>query len=132
MDEYSIIETEDVPVTDLSNNDDIPPDMDMRAVSDSLGTEEVALNIWYFEPGEEIGYHAHSKQEEIYYIIQGEFSLKIGEPDDTEIVEIGSGAFYAVEPGIGHGHRYLGDDQGIILSIGSPAVEDPGFDPHEG
>lgn len=126
MDEYELVDTEDVPITDLSEHEDIPTDLNVRSVGDALGTEEADLSIWYFEPGEEIGYHAHSEQEEIYYIAEGEFSIKLGQPDDAEIIEVAPGAFYAVQPDIGHGHRYLGDDQGVVLAIGAPAVHDPG------
>jgi hypothetical protein len=31
---------------------------------------------------------------------------------------------------VGHGHRYVGDDRGVILAIGAPAVDDEGLDPH--
>jgi uncharacterized cupin superfamily protein len=126
MEEYEVAGTDDVPITDLSENDDIPTDQDMRAVGRALGTEEAAIALWYFEPGEEIGYHAHSEQEELYYVVEGEFSVKIGQPGDAEIVEVGPGDFYAVEPEIGHGHRYLGEDRGVVLAIGAPNVEDPG------
>ena len=37
----------------------------------------------------------------------------------------------SLSPEIGHGHRYVGDDRGVVLSVGAPAVEDPGLDPHQ-
>ena len=76
--EYDVTHTEDVPVTDLSEIDEIPPDLDIRSIDDALGTEETNCKLWYFDPGEEITYHAHSEQEELYYVIEGEFSLKLG------------------------------------------------------
>lgn len=129
--EYEVLGTEDVEVTDLSDVAEIPPDLDIRPVGDALGLDEMNVTIWYFEPGEGIGYHAHSEQEELYYVLEGQFSLKLGPSGETETREVGPGAFWAAGPETGHGHRYLGDDRGAVLAIGAPPVEDPGLDPHE-
>lgn len=129
--DHEVVHTDDVPVTDLSEIDEIPPDLDMRSLGDALGTDELNVNIWYFDPGEEIQYHAHTEQEELYYVLTGDFSIKVGRSGETESKEVGPGTFYAAGPEIGHGHRYLGDEQGIILAIGAPAVEDRGLDPHD-
>ncbi len=129
--EYEVLDTEDVDVTDLSDVAEIPPDLDIRPVGDGLGLDEMNVTVWYFEPGEGIGYHAHSEQEELYYVLEGQFSLKLGPSGETETHEVGPGAFWAAGPETGHGHRYLGDDRGAVLAIGAPPVEDPGLDPHE-
>jgi uncharacterized cupin superfamily protein len=129
--DHGIVHTDDVRVTDLSDVEEIPPDLDIRSIDEALGTDEMNVKLWYFDPGEEIQYHAHAEQEELYYIVEGEFSVKIGRSGEEEIHEAGSGTFYAAGPETGHGHRYVGDDQGIILAIGAPAVEDPGLDPHD-
>lgn len=129
--EYEVVDTEDVPVTDLSEIESLPPDLEIRDIDAVLGTENMIVRIWYFEPGDEISYHAHSEQEELYYIIKGEFSLKLGKSGETEIVEAGPGTFYAAGPKTGHGHRYVGDDEGIVLAIGAPDVHDPGLNPHQ-
>lgn len=131
MVEYEVVDTDDVPRTDLSDVEDIPPDLDIHAVDDLLGLDELRLKLWYFEPGEEISYHAHGEQEEVYFVLEGEFSLKLGRSGDTEIREVGPGDFWAAGPEIGHGHRYVGDDEGVVLAIGAPDVADPGLDPHE-
>jgi len=129
--DYGVVHTDDVPRTDLSQIEEIPPDLDVQSIGDELGLENMRINVWYFEPGEEIRYHAHAEQEECYYIIKGEFSLKLGKSGETELIEAGPGTFFAAGPGTGHGHRYVGDDEGIILGIGAPNVDDPGLDPHD-
>lgn len=129
--DYEVVDTDDVPVTDLSELDEVPPDLDIRAVDEALGLEQMQAKVWYFEPGEEIQYHAHSEQEELYYVLEGEFSLKLGRSGEEEIVEVGPGTFYAAGPEIGHGHRYVGDERGVVLAFGAPAVEDPGLNPHD-
>lgn len=130
MPEYGVVDPEKVSVTDLSENEEVPPDLTIREIGEALGIEQARVKLWYFDPGEEIQYHAHSEQEEIYYVIRGRFSLKLGQSGEEEYVEVAPGDFYAASPGIGHGHRYLGEDQGVVLAIGAPNVDDPGLDPH--
>ncbi|MXR50949.1 cupin domain-containing protein [Halovenus sp. WSH3] len=128
--EYNVADTEDVPITDLSEIEEIPPDLDIRALDEALGLQNVSLKLWYFEEGEEIQFHAHSEQEEVYYIMEGEFSLKLGRSDEEEFVEAGPGTAWVAEPMIGHGHRCISEGGGTVLAIGAPSVEDPGLDPH--
>jgi quercetin dioxygenase-like cupin family protein len=127
---YEVVHEDDVRVTDLSEIEEIPPDLDIRAIDESLSTDQLAVKIWYFEPGEEIQYHAHSEQEELYYVLEGEFSLKLGPSGEAEYVEAGPGTFWVAGPETGHGHRNVGDDRGAVLAVGAPNVEDPGMDPH--
>lgn len=128
--EYNVIDLDDVPLTDLSDIEEVPPDLDIRPVGKQLGLTEMRATVWYFEPGEEIQYHAHSEQEELFFVLEGEFSLKLGRADDVEYVDAGPGTFWVAEPEIGHGHRYVGDDRGVVLALGAPPVDDPGLDPH--
>lgn len=127
---YEVVPADDVPETDLSEIDAVPPDLNIRAVDDALGTEEIGVKLWYFEPGEEINYHAHGEQEELYYVVEGEFSLKLGRSGEEEYVDAGPGTFWVAGPETGHGHRYVGDDRGVVLAMGAPRVQDPGLDPH--
>jgi len=129
--EYDVLDLDETPVTDLSEIEELPPDLDVRPVGDLLGLERMRATVWYFEPGEEIQYHAHSEQEELYYVVEGEFSVKLGRSGEEEYVDVEAGALWAAGPEIGHGHRYVGDDRGVVLSVGAPAVEDPGLDPHQ-
>lgn len=128
--EYNVADTDDVPITDLSEIEEIPPDLDIRALDDALGLQNVSLKLWYFEEGEEITFHAHSEQEEIYYIMEGEFSLKLGRSGEEEFIEASAGTAWVAEPMIGHGHRCTSEGGGVVLAIGAPNVEDPGLDPH--
>ena len=130
MADYEVVDLDDVPITDLSEIDAVPPDLDVRRVGDALGVENMRVTVWYFEPGEEIQYHAHSEQEELYFVLEGEFSLKLGRSGEEEYVEAGPGTFWVAGPEVGHGHRNVGDERGVVLALGAPPVEDPGLDPH--
>ncbi|MFC4436547.1 MULTISPECIES: cupin domain-containing protein [Natrialbaceae] len=128
--EYEVVHTDEVPLTDLSEIDEVPPDLQIRAIDDFLPSEHIQLKLWYFEPGEEIKYHAHAEQEELYFVLEGEFSLKLGRSGEEEYVEAKPGTFWMARPEVGHGHRNVGDEEGVILAIGAPSVDDPGLDPH--
>lgn len=105
--------------------------LSMIPVDDALGVEKLQIKLWYFEPGDEIIYHAHTEQEELYYVLEGEFSLKLGDPENPEFEKIGPGTFYVAGPKTGHGHRYIGDTTGVIMAIGAPVGFDPGRDPSD-
>lgn len=128
--DYKVVNLDEVPETDLSEIEEVPPDLNIRPVGDQLGLSNMRVTVWYFEPDEEIQYHAHSEQEEVYFVLEGEFSLKLGRSGETEFIDAGPGTFWVAKPKVGHGHRYVGDDEGVVLSLGAPPVEDPGLDPH--
>lgn len=129
--DYAYVHEDDVPRIDLSEDDEIPPDHDILPVDDALGLEEMRAKVWYIDPGEGIGYHAHSEQEELFHVVEGTFSLKLGRSGETETVEAGPGTWWAASAMVGHGHRNVGDETGVVLAFGAPAVEDEGLDPHE-
>lgn len=138
--DYEIIHSEDIPNRTLSevyreyierDEDKSPPEVTVQDIDTALGTEKIQVKLWHFHPGDEIEYHAHTEQEELYYILEGKFSVKLGRSGETEIVEAGPGTFFAAAPEIGHGHRYIGEDKGVILAIGAPPADDPGRDPHQ-
>ncbi len=128
--EYEVLNLDDVSLTDLAEIEDVPVDLDIKPVGKQLGLSEMRATVWYFEPGEEIQYHAHSEQEELFFVLEGEFSLKVGRSGEEEYVDAGPGTFWAAGPEVGHGHRNVGDEQGVVLAFGAPPVDDPGLDPH--
>ncbi|MFB6164783.1 MAG: cupin domain-containing protein [Haloarculaceae archaeon] len=124
MDGYSVVDTDDVPRVDMSEMLDGLLDPDVRRIQSELGTDESVVNVWYFEPGEQMPHHHHDEQEEVLYVLAGEFEVTLGEPGDVERRTVGPGDFWAAGPGVGHGHKYVGDDEGVVLGIGAPNVPD--------
>lgn len=51
-----------------------------------LGCTEIALRIWFLEPGNEITYHRETEQEELYYVMDGPGQMRI-EGEDIEVPE---------------------------------------------
>lgn len=122
--EYAVVSDDDVPAVDLSEALDGMFDPDVRRVQADLGTEEMVVNLWEFEAGEEMVHHAHEDQEEVYYVLDGEFELKLGEAGDAEAVTVDEGTFFAAGTGTGHGHKCVGDGSGRLLAVGAPNVTD--------
>lgn len=132
MADPKVVHTDDVPLVDLSAVEDVLPTVSIRPVDEVLDLEKMAAKLWYFEPGEEVGFHAHPEEEELYYVIEGEFSLKLGDAADPEYVRVGPGTFFAAGPYEPHGHRCVGEENGVVLALGAPAdAGDEVIDPHE-
>jgi len=130
--DYEVLDgPEDVPMTDLAEYDSVAADNHIRQLDAALALEHLRLKLWYFEPGEGVAYHAHLHQEEVFSVLAGSFELELGDPDDTEVRTVEEGAWWVAKPEVGHGHRYLGDDRGVVLAIGAPAVDDEPVDPTE-
>ena len=127
---YNVVATDDVPTLDLSTDEETPPDLDIQDIDGALGCTNVAVKIWHFEQGEEIGYHAHARQEELFYVLDGQFSVKLGRSGAEEYIEADEGTFWMAAPKVGRGHRCVSEGGGSVLAIGAPPVDDPGIDPH--
>jgi len=103
-----------------------------RSTSDAAGLENVAVNRYEVEPGEEIplAYHYYDDQEEVFYVLSG--SLSVETPGRT--YEVADEAF-VVEPDSPQ-RAYVPEDadgRAVALGIGAPAVDDVHpYEPEEG
>ena len=68
-------------------------------------------------PGFSTGDHVHSKIEEIFYVVDGEFNLRCGEWSGRAA----PGSFVRVPPGMAHGFGNLGGAPATLLLMISPA-----------
>ena len=121
MGEYSIVRVEEVP--------NAVPDGkpgDMRAIARALGGEQVALTHRVLPPGagalagdRSIG-HSHRTQEEIYYVISGTLTMKIGD----ELVEVGPRSAALLPPDTVRSYANQGteDAEFLILSTRSEDI----------
>ena len=124
---YAVVDADGGTTVPADAIDQFPSEYEV--LSEALGLEQLHVNVWRYGPGDETAYHAHREQEELYYILRGEFELTLGDPGETETRTVGPGAFYAAGPTVGHGHRYLGDEEGVVLGFGAPGVDDAFLDP---
>lgn len=85
------------------------------------------------EPGEAPPLHVHNGVEQVFYILEGEGQLTIGE-DGTETFPVRAGDFVRTPPDVYHAVRCIGSERLVYLSIdcfvaGKPADE-PTWDSH--
>lgn len=111
-------------------NDWMGPATVKRPLGEALGTEDVAINYYELEPGESFafGYHAHERQEEVFYVLEGEATFETGEPHTdpgaaggTVRVIAGPGELVRFAPGEWQQGYNDGDERVVAVAIGAPA-----------
>jgi mannose-6-phosphate isomerase-like protein (cupin superfamily) len=81
---------------------------------DTVGSEAVRIHYSVYPPGSYTKEHPiHTDREQVYYIISGIMSLKIG----GEEHEVQPGAFVYVPRGIEHNHRNDGSEDLIFITV---------------
>lgn len=121
--DYGVVHESEVSRTDMSDMMVVAPEV--KAVDVALDVaEDVRYKIWYYGPGDETQHHSHDLQEEVFYVLEGEFVVTLEDDGEVERFELEPGSFYAAGKGVRHGHRYVGEDEGAVLAIGAPAVDD--------
>ena len=68
-------------------------------------------------PGEGPPLHTHEVESELLYVLEGSFRFQHGE----EISEGGAGAMMFIPPGAAHCFQNIGEDDGKLLVVFSPA-----------
>lgn len=95
-----------------------------RALGEAGDLDNLALNYYEVEPGEQIplAYHYHDDQEEALYVLAGE--LHVETPERT--YQVGSDEVFVVEPD--SPQRAFNPDDATdpvrTLAVGAPAVDD--------
>ncbi|QDX40306.1 cupin domain-containing protein [Salarchaeum sp. JOR-1] len=115
--EYHVVDP-----ADISPTPDRPSDH--HAVSDALGLERMALNVYRAEPGDQLplAYHVHDEQEEAFYVLDG--TLHVETPDGEHVVD--TGELFVAEPESPHRAFVPADADTTVraLAVGAPAVDD--------
>ncbi len=95
------------------------PASEKRPLSKALGADHCALNYYELAPGETFGfgYHRHSDQEELFYVLSGTATF---ETDDGDVT-VDSGEAIRFAPGEWQLGRNDGDDRVVALALGAPA-----------
>jgi quercetin dioxygenase-like cupin family protein len=69
-------------------------------------------------PGFSTGDHVHTKVEELFYVLQGEFLIRAGDRADL----VGPGDFVQVPPNVAHGFGNSGSTPATLALVISPAA----------
>ncbi|ADB59019.1 Cupin 2 conserved barrel domain protein [Haloterrigena turkmenica DSM 5511] len=115
--EYSVIDPDD-----LESVEDRP--CDLRRVSDAAGLENVAINRFRAEPGEQLplAYHYHERQEEAFVVLSG--TLHVETPEGE--LEVPEGDVFTAQPESAHRAYNPADatETVEVVAVGAPPVSD--------
>lgn len=113
--EYSVVDPDE-----LDAVEDRP--CDLRRVSEAAGLENVAINRFRAEPGEQLplAYHSHEQQEEAFVVCSG--TLHVETPEGE--FEVPEGDVFAARPEAPHRAYNPEDAEGTVevVAIGAPPV----------
>ncbi|WP_135854323.1 cupin domain-containing protein [Halorussus salinus] len=113
-------------LADLETRDveDIEPDL--KAVGYQLRPDEMRPSVWEFEEGETNNWHRHEAQEELYYVLSGEFVVTVeSEDEERETFELGADEVVVIPAATWRQFEALED--GRMLVVGAPSVKDDGI-----
>ncbi len=77
----------------------------------------MALRVWRYEPGNEMAYHRHHEQEEIYQLISGGPQEVLVE---GEVVTVQDGEWLRFDKGTARRIQNHTDRESVWLTIGAP------------
>jgi len=123
---YRIVDYEDVSLADERP-------CELRRLGAAAGLENVAINRFRAEPGEQLplAYHYHEEQEEAFYVLSG--TLAVETPEES--FEVETDELFAVDPESPQRAYNPEDADGdvVVLAIGAPAVDGDAvaYDPEE-
>jgi uncharacterized cupin superfamily protein len=94
------------------------PGATVKRLAEALGTEDVAINHYHLEPGENFagGMHTHMDQEEVFYVTEGTATFETPEGETT----VKAGELVRFAPGEYQQGR--NDSGGVVeaLALGAP------------
>lgn len=97
---------------------------DLRRLSDAAGMDDIAINRFDADPGEQLplAYHYHETQEEAFVVLSGTLHVETPEEEFT----VPAGSMFAVEPEAPHRayNPEAADDSVSVVAIGAPPVDD--------
>ena len=101
-----ILNIEDAAMTDWTNGDGF--EAKIAFVGAALESQKLGFNITVIPPGKRaFPCHAHYANEEMFYILEGEGKLRLGE----ELHHVRSGDFISIPAGPEHAHQIINDSE---------------------
>lgn len=88
-----------------------------RDLAGALGAEGMALRVWRYQPGNEMAYHRHHEQEEIYQLLAG------GPQEvyvEGEVVTVQDGEWLRFGTGVARRIQNHSDREAVWLTVGAP------------
>ncbi|MDY6819262.1 MAG: cupin domain-containing protein [Halobacteriales archaeon] len=94
------------------------PAADKRRLTDAIGATNLSINYYELAPGDSFafGYHAHSNQEEVFYIQNGTVTFET----DDGTVAVAAGEVIRFAPGEHQRGVNQGDERVVAIALGAP------------
>jgi mannose-6-phosphate isomerase-like protein (cupin superfamily) len=99
----------------VSSLDEMGEGYGFRKVRRELGVTAFGINALVLPPGYSTGMHFHEKQEETYFVHQGQVEFRFGD-GTTHLV--GAGGIARVDASTHRGMRNMGQDAAIVVVAG--------------
>jgi len=99
----------------VASLDDLGQDYGFRKVRSELGVTEFGVNAIVLPPGIETGFHAHERQQELYFVHAGELEFQFG--DGSKQV-LGAGFFARVDASTMRKIKNVGDADAVYVIVG--------------
>jgi uncharacterized cupin superfamily protein len=93
---------------------------DSREVALAIGARDLGFCVVSLDPGKRsCPYHFHHGEEEVFFVLEGRGTLRQGNAEGEERVELGPGDFVSFPAGTGIAHQFLnpGDEPFVYLAM---------------
>ncbi len=88
-----------------------------RDLAGALGAVGIAVRVWRYQPGNEMAYHRHQEQEEVYQLISGGPQEVFVE---GEVVTVQDGEWLRFDRGVARRIQNHTDREAVWLTVGAP------------
>lgn len=80
--------------------------------------EALAIQEGTMQPGEEVGRHTHSREDQYSFVIEGEVTFELGD----EVVVAPAGSYVFKPRGVPHGFRNSGTTPARVIEMSTPGA----------
>lgn len=81
-----------------------------------MKTDKLSLDVYYFNPGQSLGYHRHPEGDQIFTVIEGEGTFYLKD-EDEEVIEVGPGSVFLAPVNVWHDLRNTGSGRLIAQQV---------------
>lgn len=86
-----------------------------------IQSDQMVSNMMCYEPGQETPTHAHKRQDEIFFIVEGRGTVTVAD----EEVAVGPTSVVFVPAGTPHSVRPAGDSRLVLFYVKAPGSDRP-------
>jgi len=81
--------------------------------------------ILFIKRGHRLSLQYHEKKDETIFVLEGTLRLHVGDKDSQEIIELGGGKSYRIEPGVVHRFEAPREYSDVLLiEVSTPEIDD--------